>query len=118
MTRKALTTPIIFLLLAGSASALQPVGAFLLPRSVAGHSTAYSAGTLTIRTVNGQQRLFSDAGGLIYEATVPALRSKPPYLTARVLRTWGTAYAGGHLHEPALRLRLTLVHWRAAVRHE
>jgi hypothetical protein len=65
------------------AHALTPIGAFALPRVVAGHSTAYSAGTLSLRTVNGQQRLFSDAGGLIYEATVPALRSKPPYLTAR-----------------------------------
>lgn len=92
MTRYLLACLLLALCL--PAHAFEPIGAFRLPPSVAGSSTAYAAGTLALRTVNGQVRLFSDAGGQVYEAAVPSLRTKPPYNTAKVLRTWGVAYRG------------------------
>ena len=76
------------------------LGSFRMPTSANGWSTAYTAGGLTHRYVNGQLRFLSTShiysGGLVYETNYPGigtgdLASAPQ---AQVVKNWGDVYSG------------------------
>lgn len=69
------------------------LGSFAMPRSLSdGSETPYGAG-LALRRVGGEVRLFStsyQSGQYpLYEVTVPALKTSPPWNAAPVARAWG-----------------------------
>jgi hypothetical protein len=74
------------------------LGAFRLPTSANGWSTAFSAGGLALRHVGGHLQFFTTShvysGGLVYEIDDPGLSATAPYPLASVVHEWGDVYDG------------------------
>jgi hypothetical protein len=74
------------------------LGSFDMPTSAGGVDTAYAAGGLTYRYVNGQLQFFTTShvnnGGLVYETNYPGLGTGSSMPQAQVVHNWGDVYTG------------------------
>lgn len=74
------------------------LGAFDMPLTANGWSTAFSTGGLTHRYVNGNLQFLTTShvysGGLVYEINYPGLNTNGEMPKASVIKNWGDVYTG------------------------